>query len=1031
MLNDRKNHVFLPLFHFTQTYILAKSKKTKKMKSSISQNTEGEDKGQKEIPTEEKNGVQISKADRLNKPKMYVGIGASAGGLEALELFFKNMPNNTDVAFIVVQHLSPDYKSMMVELLHRHTKMEVIRVEDGMDVDPNKIYLIPPKNNMTIFHGQLYLTKQDHNRALNLPIDIFLRSLAADQEKKAVGIILSGTGSDGSLGIRAIKETGGMVMVQDPQSSKFDGMPKSAIATGIVDYILTADKLPQALIDYIKHPFNLDKRNNLEDENMGRDAITKILSIIRTRIGVDFTFYKPNTIIRRLERRLSINQISDIENYIQLLHKSNKEIGILYKELLIGVTQFFRDQEAFEKIFKDVIPKIADKKDAADKIRIWSMGCSTGEEAYSIAIMFKEYLETKNLNIDVKIFATDLDSESIEYAGVGYYPESIAADISPSRLKNYFKKKEGGYQITNEIRKMVVFAAHNILRDPPFSKIDLVICRNVLIYLKAEMQKKILSMFQFSLVTGGYLFLGSSESIGEKSDFFTTINSKWKIFEKKEGFAPPLLNDLFLPLNKKQPLTVRRTKESYTYRGIPKAISENIFEQLLMDYVPPGVLLDDNFEIVHFFKEVDEFIKFPSGKASWNILKLARKELAIVLGSILHKAKKEKKEVEYKSVPKSKIESGDKTTFDISVRFFEDEKSKQAFYLLTFSENQKDTLEAKSKRKSEKIKVTTDQSERISELEKELQDREENLQTTIEELETSNEELQATNEELVASNEELQSTNEELQSVNEELYTVNSEHQNKIQELTALNADMNNLLNNTNIGTLFLDSKLRIRKFTKHITKVINIMEIDIGRSISDITFNTEYTDLLSDIEDVMEDLNEKEIEIKGKNNEWHLLRINPYRTAENAINGVIVTIIDITELKASQENLSQEKDLLYRVLSSSPIGKIIINNNRQVTFANNKAKNLFHIDNINNDLNIDALNFSFRSKEDKKLPKSQNPFEVLLKTQKYFKEKSYLIKFNNQKDLSCISVSGEPFFNNNNEIGGGIFSIEEIKCNE
>ncbi len=854
-----------------------------------------------------------------SKPSLYVGVGASAGGLEALEQFFKKMPPDSDLTFIVVQHLSPDYKSLMVELLSRQTQMEVTRAVEGVILKPNCVYLIPPKKNMTITDGRLHLTEQDHNRGLNLPIDIFFRSLAADQKNNAIGIILSGTGSDGTLGVRAIKENGGMVMVQDQNSAKFDGMPRSAIATGLVDYILAPDKMPNELIKYIKHPYI--KKNKQQQDSLkiiGEDFLTKVLSIIRTRIGVDFTQYKPNTLIRRIERRISINQMQDAEEYINLLQKVPAEVKTLYKEILIGVTQFFRDTEAFKQLEEQVIPKLFKNRKLDSPVRVWCTACSTGEEAYSLAILLKEYMEKKQLDYDVKVFASDLDKEALEYASLGTYPESIASDVSPARLKKYFSKNaEGsGFQIKEKIRRMVVFATHNIIKDPPFSKMDMVSCRNFLIYLKPEMQHKVLSIFHFSLVPNGFLFLGSSENLGNFSDVFEVINNKWKIFQYKEGARMPVINDLFMPSVKNRKKDAEDTKSTINFD-----LSQSIVDQLLNEFVPPSVLIDEENNILHFFRNIDKYIHFSYGRASFNILKLVRAEFSMILGGIIHKVKKEKKDVIYKDIHYK--ENNKQCSVNISVKIINDKTSKENYLLISFEENKNDILTQQVE--VEQIEMSEHWSERISELEKQLQHRDENLQTTVEELETSNEELQATNEELIASNEELQSTNEELQSVNEELYTVNSEYQNKIQELTSLNNDINNLLNSTKIGTLYLDPDLQIRKYTSHITQIINIKDIDIGRPISDFSFNANYSNFLEDIEIAKKTLEPQEIEIEDKKGKWHLLRIFPYFTNENAMDGVIITLIDISDRIETEKALRQSEERYRTLVNNLPDTDVLL----------------------------------------------------------------------------------------------------------
>lgn len=469
-----------------------------------------------------------------------VGIGASAGGLEALQDFFRNMPVETGLAFVVIQHLSPDYKSLMDELLARQTKIPIHIAETGQDIRPDNIYLIPPRKNMKIFHNKLFLEDQSPAKVLNLPVDIFMRSLALDKGKNAIGIILSGTGSDGTLGTRAIKEAGGMIMVQDDASAKFDGMPKSSIATGLVDYILVPAKMPDALVNYVKHPLIQKDKKSESILTKDIDTLTKIIMILRDFSGIDFSSYRENTILRRLERRVSINRFGTLDEYVLFLSESDKEKDILYRELLIGVTRFVRDIEAFDALKAKVFPELKKRK----LIRIWSAGCSTGEEVYSIAILLTEYLRTEGVDCEVKIFATDIDRHSLDQASAGVYPESIIADLDPYLLSRSFTKQENGYQINDSIRQMVVFAKHNLIKDPPFSKLDMLVCRNLFIYLKPEVQTRLLAMFYYSLSPDGFLFLGSSESIGDLKGAFENVDTKWKIFRYRQGFNPPIIKDL-------------------------------------------------------------------------------------------------------------------------------------------------------------------------------------------------------------------------------------------------------------------------------------------------------------------------------------------------------------------------------------------------------------------------------------------------------------------------------------------------------
>ncbi len=874
-----------------------------------------------------------------NKTFPVVGLGASAGGLEALQAFFEILPENLGAAYVIIQHLSPDYKSLMDELLARVTKLPIHIATDGMTLQADNIYLIPPKHNMTVFHGKLFLTPQREDRALNLPIDIFLRSLAKDKEKDAVGIILSGTGTDGTLGIRAIKEFGGMVMAQDSKSAKFDGMPQSATATGIVDYILPPQKMPIELKNYFKHPY-IRKVEDLEVEiSKDKDYLSKIISIIRDKKGTDFYNYKQATIIRRLEKRISINQFISLDDYIHFLEHDSNEVNLLYKELLIGVTRFFREKPAYEQLQTKVLPHILETKAGRPRVRIWCIGCSTGEEAYSLAILCKEYMESNHVHADIKIFATDIDHDSIEIAGAGVYPESIAFDASAELLNKYFTSTEKGLQVNEAIRRMVVFARHDILQDPPFSKIDLVSCRNMLIYFNTEAQQKVLAKLYYSLHDKGFLFLGSSESIGNLSDGFSTLDQKWKIYQYKPGYRSMLKDPILLATDLQKPLRDTRRRVTLPGMGASKKrdFADTLFEDLLSDFIPPSVIIDSNYDIIYTLHDLSAYLRIPSGKMSVNIMEMLPDEIAIALRSLLRRARKEKSGVSFTNIVVDG--DGDKRV-DLSVRMTEDQKTKAVNYLVSFLEPGKTGPEAKDTVAA--YNYDNQHQERIVELEKELQTNQESLQATVEELETANEELQTSNEELVASNEELQSTNEELQSVNEELYTINSEYQEKIQELSELNNDVNNLLVNTGIGALFLDRGQKIRKFTKVVSDITHIREIDIGRPIKDLATVNIYEGFHADIEAVFETLKPRQREIKDSRNNWYLLRILPYRTEENAVDGIIVTFIDINPLKAIEKKAESLDRKLGRALE---IGELAwwdwdYSNNR-LSFSDRQARML------------------------------------------------------------------------------------------
>ncbi|MBK7172030.1 MAG: PAS domain-containing protein [Bacteroidales bacterium] len=826
-----------------------------------------------------------------------VGIGASAGGLEALQEFFKNMPPDPGVAFVIVQHLSPDYKSLMDELLARYTKMTIHRVEDGMLVEENHIYLIPPRMNMTIFHGKLLLNEQAPGRSLNLPIDIFLRSLAKDQEKSAIGIILSGTGSDGTLGIRAIKEYGGIAMVQDDQTAKFDGMPRSSISTGMVDFILPPAKLADELVNYVKHPL-IRKTEQIEHQiNKDENQLSKVISILRDHKGVDFSNYKENTIIRRLEKRISINRFDRIDDYVRFLADNQREIHLLFNELLIGVTRFFRDEESYNKLSEEVLNNLFKQTAINETLRVWVAGCSTGEEAYSIAILLKEFMHKNSIHKEVKIFATDIDSNSLEYAGAGQYPDSIISDISPDIINRYFTRKGERFQVNDSIRSMVIFARHNLLQDPPFSKIDIISCRNLLIYLNNNVQQKVLALFYLSLVPQGFLFLGSSESLGNMSEGFSIIDNKSRIYRQSPGFRPYIIDNMAAASTQKLRAELKNADVFYSRGKIKTFNLERIFSDLLGEFAPPSVLVDENLDIVHTIHQVNKYISLPVGQVSLNLIKMLPKELGILISSLLRRAEKTSQEVVLEKIEVPEITD---KLLTISSRKILDKKNGDCFYIVSFIEKDKKS-KAVPLRSSKKIDFNLQYQERIEELERELQYKSENLQAAVEELETSNEELQSSNEELIASNEELQSTNEELQSVNEELYTVNSEHLKKIEELTEANADMDNLLKNTHIGTLFLDQDLTIRKVNKVASDLTHILNSDIGRPIHHLSFDHLYKNFIDDVNMVIDSLKVVHVEVPDKQKNWFLMRIIPYRTAENAVAGIIITFVDTTTLRKSE----------------------------------------------------------------------------------------------------------------------------------
>jgi two-component system CheB/CheR fusion protein len=849
--------------------------------------------GQPHAPEEE----AASEGAPVTSPFYVVGVGASAGGLEALESFFQHMPPDAGMAFVVVQHLSPDFKSLMDELLSRRTEIAIHRVEDGMAVEPNAIYLIPPKKEMIISGGRLLLTDKDPATGLSLPIDTFFRSLAQDCGERAVGIVLSGTGSDGSRGIRAIHDAGGLVIAQSEDTAKFDGMPRSAVETGVVDLVLPPAAMAKALLDYIQHPVHGTKSGKSIGKLVSETGMNAVFSLLRAECGIDFSHYKPNTVLRRIDRRLQLNRSVDLDEYVEQLRNDPQERNSLYKDLLIGVTRFFRDPDLFERLKAEVIPELLVKVSPSDEIRVWVAGCATGEEAYSLAILFHEALAAANRPLNVKIFATDVHRASLEFASTGLYEEAALTEVSAERLDRYFAKQAAKYQVSPELRKMIVFAPHNIIKDAPFTKLDLISCRNLLIYLQTSAQKKALSLFHFGLKTGGVLVLGPSESPGEISDEFETLDGHWKVYRKRRDVRLP--TDMRLPLSPLLPqlqavgAALRSPKPAFPDANLLKA-----YDELLGAYVPPSFLINPQRELIHTFSGAGRYLRVPDGRPSSDLLDMVDHDLRLAISGALQRAAKEIAPVGYGGVLRHS--GGDEERLRVSVRPFAVRGTGETYFLISLEPEQRPRLSAEP---VGDLNVGAASETRLIELEDELRYTKENLQATVEEMETSNEELQATNEELVASNEELQSTNEELHSVNEELYTVNAEYQRKIAELTELTDDMDNLLRSTDVGTIFLDRDLLIRKFTPQIAHAFQLLPQDIGRRIDSFAHNILHDGLLDDVRRVLETAEPIERDVQDRLGEWYLLRILPYRTKEK-VEGVVVTLIAISRLKATEKEL-------------------------------------------------------------------------------------------------------------------------------
>ncbi len=829
-----------------------------------------------------------------------VGLGASAGGLEALEAFFSHMPYDSDIAFVVIQHLSPKHKSIMGALLSKCTQMEVVEIKDGLKLESNRVYLNPPDKNVTIINGTLQLMAPVKTSSINLPIDCFFRSMSEDLGEKAICIILSGTATDGTLGLKAVKGEGGIAMVQAPDSAKYDGMPRSAIATGIVDFIEPVEKLPAKLIKYVNAPYiGVPKKVEVTD-NQFANYLQKVFALIRSATGHDLSHYKQTTIRRRIERRLAVHQIDKISNYVKYLQTTPAEVDILFKDMLIGVTNFFRDTKAFKVLETKAIPALLQNRRPDSTIRIWIVGCSTGEEAYSIAILFSEILDKMKQHFNLQIFASDIDAQAIEHARTGTYPDSIAADVSQARLNQFFVKEDNTYRVKKAIREMIIFAVQNVINDPPFSKIDLVSCRNLLIYMNPELQKKVLPLCHYTLNPDGVLFLGSSESIGEFTDLFRPINVKWKVFRRKDFYVEKLVDYPVMPFYRGN-----RDDEKGGMRQPADINIHDTAERVILDnFAPAGVLVNERYEIMHFMGKTDKYLEAPVGKANFNILKMAREGLKLKLNTALHNAVRQKKTIVYESL-RVKY-NGKFRIIDLTVRPLLEVNIPESFFLVMFDDK---TPSRKPVKRKGKGAAKDDSSPIVTSLERELESTKETLQTTIEEMETSNEELKSTNEELQSVNEELQSTNEELetskeelQSTNEELVTVNTELQNKVDELSQVNNDISNLLASTEIGTIFLDTDLNIKRFTPAMTKIFNLIQKDIDRPIGHITTKIEYGDLVTNVEEVLKTLSRQEHEVRDKKGNWYVVNISPYRTIDNVIEGIVMTFVDVTQVKQSAE---------------------------------------------------------------------------------------------------------------------------------
>ncbi|MCF1183207.1 PAS domain-containing protein [Marichromatium gracile] len=820
-----------------------------------------------------------------------VAIGASAGGLDALERFFQCLPSDSGAAYVVIQHLSPDHKSMMGNLLARHTEMPVVTVTDGMRLEPNRVHLIPPANMMTVLGDALRLSPKNP-RGLALPIDLFFTSLAKEFGRHAIGVVLSGTGSDGTRGAVAINDAGGLLLAQDPESAKFDGMPRSVIATGLVDATLSPDDLGPRLIEFINQAPQIKTETSPQGPTFDKDdALDEAMHLLKHQGGINFRDYKPATVMRRIERRMQVRHTPDLHNYVRLLDSDRGELAVLRRELLIPVTSFFRDPDTFEILDQTVIRSIVSERGENQPIRVWVPGVSTGEEAYTLAILFAEAFDRERRWPSFKLFATDVEQQNVEVGGAGVFSEAIAAEISPERLERFFYKRGNHFVVKNEIRQNIVFARHNLLEDPPFTRMDLVSCRNLLIYFRTQAQERALRRIQYALSPGGYLLLGPSETLADLHTDFTAVNSRHKIYRVLRHVSLPL--DTATP---SRPPTSATGPRQYSprsrYQSTDAAAIDAGQSILLRDYAPTTLLLNAHGELLHVFGEAARYLRIGEGSATLDIAKLLPQPLVSVAQALLYKCARSGTAMRSDQLG-IELPSGERERLRMVVRPYDAPQSERHLLLSFESEPQ----EIMSRPGMETLDLDDETAQRVENLERELAATRESLQATIEELETANEELQATNEELMASNEELQSSNEELQSVNEELYTVNAENQEKIEILNRLNADLDGMAKAAAIATVFVDAELRLTRFTPEATTLFKIRNGDLGRPIDDFSNLLQYPDFIDELRRTIASGEMLQREIAAANGRIYLARVLPYAVRAGEARGAVSTFVDITSL--------------------------------------------------------------------------------------------------------------------------------------
>ncbi|NDJ75416.1 MAG: PAS domain-containing protein [Chloroflexi bacterium] len=871
--------------------------------------------------------------DKLHPQLYIVGIGASAGGLKAIEQFLRHTPADTGLAYVIVQHLEPSRESMLPDLMRDWTGMAVTQVQDGMYVGPDKVYIIPPNYTLALMNGRLHLMTPSEPHFQWRPVDYFFRSLADDCAERAIAVIFSGAGTDGALGIKAVKGAGGLTIAQTPESATYPSMPQSAIETGEVDLILPLEEMASEILAYVDHAHTLQQHEGPVLPGEADHVWQKIFYLLRSHTGHDFSQYKQSTIRRRIERRMLVNRIDNLDDYVRYLQHQPREMDVLFGDLLIGVTHFFRDAEAFEALRKKAIRPLIRRKPYDETLRIWVNGCSTGEEAYSIAILVHEELAVQGRQHKVQVFATDINDSAIYKARRGEYSEGIAADVSPERLERFFERHDKLYRVKPLIRDSLVFAVHNALQDPPFSNVDLVSCRNLLIYLGSELQDKLVPLLHYALAPEGYAFLGSSETLGHHARLFKTVDAEARLFQHRA--VPSNIQPSFDLQTRPVPHLEPPVRHKRIPMNKPLDLQEAAEKALLAHHTPPAVIVNPDGDIHYFSDNTGRYLEPTAGEANLNLLHLARQGLRLLLSNMVRKAARDQVEVVEHEV---QVQVNDHIeTIDLVVRPL-DHGELDNLLLVVFERAATRRTPAQDAEGAAPGEIEVPR-QRVLELERDLQNTREHLQATVEDLEISNEELTSANEELQSANEELQSTNEELtsakeelQSVNEELLTVNSELEGKIDELSRANDDLRNLLTSVDIGIIFLDHKLRIMRYNPAATQFLNLREEDTDRPISHLVSRLDYDGLVDDAEEVLETLVAKEVEVRLGFG-WHMLRMRPYRTSSNVIDGIIITISDISEQKHVQQNLRK----LSRAIDQSTSLIVIMDVAGNIDYANQR----------------------------------------------------------------------------------------------